>query len=124
MQFVQAITGILVVIGLALLPGWMIKRNVRRLKRSYSDGDLIGATQQQLIKERAESEAFSSIYRVGCWITFVPVFIGCWIYCIDTHGFLLGVGLGWLPSAIVGVIAAFLWPLIVVLIFVVALKLS
>lgn len=111
MQFLHAIAGFLVFIGLALLLGWMIKRNMRRLKPSHSDGDLIDATQQQLIKERAEREAFSSIYRVGCWITFVPVFIGCWIYCIDTYGFLLGVGLGWLPSAIVGVIAAFLWPL-------------
>lgn len=45
------------------------------------------------------------------------VFVGSWIYCISTYGFLLGVGLGWLPSAICAVIAGglarFLWPLLV-----------
>lgn len=27
-------------------------------------------------------------------------FIGAYIYCIATYGFLFGLGLGWLPSAI------------------------
>lgn len=43
-------------------------------------------------------------------------FIGTWVYCIAAYGFLFGVGLGWLPSAIVAVVAGFagylLWPLI------------
>jgi len=51
-------------------------------------------------------------YGAGAKITFWPVFLGTWIYCIATYGFLLGVGLGWLPAAIVGVIAGLLWPLI------------
>ena len=38
---------------------------------------------------------------------------GCWLYCVGTYGFLLGVGLGWLPSAIVGAIVATLWPLLI-----------
>ena len=32
-------------------------------------------------------------------------FIVSWIYCIATYGFLFGVGLGWLPSLIVGGLA-------------------
>jgi hypothetical protein len=32
-------------------------------------------------------------------------FISSWIYCISTYGFLLGVGLGWLPSIIVAFFA-------------------
>ena len=52
------------------------------------------------------------MYELGFQITAVIVFIGCWIYCIATYGFLLGVGLGWLPSAIAAWIAGLLWPLI------------
>lgn len=53
-------------------------------------------------------------YWVGYWIAWVITFIGCWIYAIAAYGFLLGVGLGWLPSAIVATVVSFLWPLIVI----------
>lgn len=46
----------------------------------------------------------------------VLTFIVSWIYCIATYGFLLGVGLGWLPSIIVAVLAALLWPVIAIVI--------
>ncbi len=39
-------------------------------------------------------------------------FVSSWIYCIAAYGFLLGVGLGWLPSLIV---AAFAYCLTVLL---------
>ena len=42
-------------------------------------------------------------------------FIGCWIYCISEYGFLLGVGLGWLPSLITGVVVGALWPIVALL---------
>ncbi len=65
-------------------------------------------------------------YVVGYWVTTVIIFIGCWIYCIAAYGFLLGVGLGWLPSIITARIVALLWPLIalgiVILIVVVLMK--
>jgi hypothetical protein len=54
-----------------------------------------------------------TVYKVGYWISFAVIFIGCWIYCIDAYGFLLGVGLGWLPSLIAAGIISLLWPLIV-----------
>ena len=54
------------------------------------------------------------IYRVGFAITWVLVFIGSWVYCIATYGYLFGVGLGWLPSVIVATIAAALWPLLLI----------
>jgi len=53
-------------------------------------------------------------YQIGFAITAFIVFIGSWIYCIAEYGFLLGVGLGWLPSIIVAVIAGALWPLIAI----------
>jgi hypothetical protein len=51
-------------------------------------------------------------YWIGYKVCFVFVFIGCWIYCIASYGFLLGVGLGWLPSGIVAAVVSFLWPLV------------
>lgn len=41
----------------------------------------------------------------------IPTFFGCWIYCVFTYGFLLGVGLGWLPAAICAVVMVWLWPI-------------
>jgi hypothetical protein len=62
------------------------------------------------------------IYFGGTIVSGAIIFVGCWIYCIATYGFLLGVGLGWLPSMIVAYLAAWLWPLFVAV--VVALVIS
>ena len=56
------------------------------------------------------------IYHLGAVITGILTFIPTWIYCIYKYGFLLGVGLGWLPSMIVAFIAALIWPVILILI--------
>ena len=53
----------------------------------------------------------SDTYFLGRKICTVILFIGAWIYCVATYGFLIGVGLGWLPSIIFAVIAGYLWPL-------------
>jgi hypothetical protein len=61
--------------------------------------------------------------RVGAvlgWIVAVPTFIGAYIYCIVHYGFLLGLGLGWLPSAI---LAFFVWIAVMLLWGVVAVGL-
>ena len=55
-------------------------------------------------------------YGIGFGITWFLTFIGCWIYCIATYGFLLGVGLGWLPAAIVAAIVGALWPVILAIV--------
>lgn len=54
------------------------------------------------------------IYKIGYVITAFIVFVGTWIWCISEYGFLFGVGLGWLPSAIVAFLAGLLWPLIAI----------
>ena len=59
-------------------------------------------------------EVLGCTYRAGFAVTWVLVFLGSWIYCIATYGYLFGVGLGWLPSAIVATISAFLCPLLVI----------
>lgn len=61
---------------------------------------------------------WDDVYIGGAYITGFITFVICYIYCIATYGFLLGVGLGWLPSGIVARIVGFLWPLVVALLLV------
>lgn len=46
-------------------------------------------------------------------ISAILTFIGAYIYCVATYGFLLGLGLGWLPSGILALLVfwgvALLW---------------
>jgi hypothetical protein len=46
-------------------------------------------------------------------------FIASWIYCVMTYGFVLGLGLGWLPAAIcagvIGWLVALFWGVAIVL---------
>ena len=56
----------------------------------------------------------SDTYWRGYFITAAIIFVITWIYCIAVYGFLMGVGLGWLPSLITAAIAALLWPLYLV----------
>jgi len=56
---------------------------------------------------------YLEIGEAAAWIVGILTFLGAYIYCVVTYGFLLGMGLGWLPSgilaAIVGIITIFLW---------------
>ena len=58
---------------------------------------------------------WGDIYLIGYTITAIITFVICYLYCIATYGFLLGLGLGWLPSGIVARIVGFLWPIIALL---------
>lgn len=44
-------------------------------------------------------------YAIVGAILGVVAFFGCWAYAIYSWGFLLGVGLGWIPSIFIGLIA-------------------
>lgn len=73
------------------------------------------------MSESQDSEFdFGCLYIAGAWLTGMITFVGSWIYCIATYGFLFGVGLGWLPSFICAVVAAALWPLIAIALAVLA----
>lgn len=61
------------------------------------------------VSEGADALA-KGAYVIVSLLVGVVTFVGAWIYAISTSGFLLGVGLGWLPAAIVAVVAALLWP--------------
>src|SRR3990170_346315 len=56
------------------------------------------------------------IYEIGRYITSFIVIIISWIYAIVTYGLFLGVGLGWIPSVVIGFLVGFLWPLIALVI--------
>jgi hypothetical protein len=56
----------------------------------------------------------------------VTTFIGAYIYCISEYGFLLGFGLGWLPSALLAALVYFLmlllWPLVLIAVIYIVVK--
>ena len=52
------------------------------------------------------------VYVVISWIVAILTFLGGWAYCTITYGFLFGLGLGWLPSAILAATTGFVWPLL------------
>ncbi len=64
--------------------------------------------------EEKIKDKFHDNYDTLGLITAVITFISCWIYAIISWGFLLGLGLGWIPSLFIAVIAGFLWPLIAI----------
>jgi hypothetical protein len=52
----------------------------------------------------------------GCYQQFsallgIIAFCCSWWYCAATYGFLWGFGFGWVPSIIIGLAVAALWPL-------------
>ena len=46
------------------------------------------------------------------------VFLTSWVYCTFTYGFLLGFGLGWIPSMLLAFFAIALWPVFIILLIV------
>jgi hypothetical protein len=58
----------------------------------------------------------SRVYGVTGIIIGVITFFGCWIYAASEWGFLLGFGLGWIPSFFIGLIAGFIGPAILVIV--------
>jgi hypothetical protein len=66
--------------------------------------------------------SYSEIGWILGIVAAIVTFLGAYIYCIITYGFLLGLGLGWLPSgilaALIGLLAANFWrPLLMVILF-------
>jgi len=61
---------------------------------------------------------WDTVYTIGGFVTGVITFVACWIYAIASWGFLLGVGLGWIPSLFIAIIAGFIWPLLAFVLFV------
>ena len=51
-------------------------------------------------------------YRVIGISVGIIAFFGSWIYAATQWGFLLGFGLGWIPSLFIGAILGFTWPII------------
>ena len=80
--------------------------------------------QYKMAKRRARAYMRSSRYATGAIVVGGITFVASWIYCVITYGFLLGVGLGWLPSIITAIIAGAIWPVLVIGGFVVAIVIA
>ena len=57
----------------------------------------------------AESTEPPVKHPTGAYVVYAVVFVVSYIYCIARYGFLLGLGLGWLPSGLVASLATALW---------------
>lgn len=61
-------------------------------------------------------EPLSGLYYFGAFAIGIIVFLIVWFFALFRLGFLLGISIGWFPAAIAGLIAGFLWPLVIILI--------
>lgn len=79
----------------------------------------LGALTMLQAVTRAKQSLFAlsegEFYLLMAKILGVPVFLAAWVYAIVTHGFFLGVGLGWIPALVVGFIAGLLWPFVLII---------
>ena len=54
------------------------------------------------------------LYRGGVKVVGWPVFVLAWLYAVTQYGFFLGVGLGWIPAAVIGLVVGALWPVLLI----------
>jgi uncharacterized membrane protein YeaQ/YmgE (transglycosylase-associated protein family) len=52
----------------------------------------------------------SKVYSVFATILGFLAFIASWIYAVSEWGFLLGVGLGWVPAFFIGLLVGLIGP--------------
>ncbi len=73
---------------------------------------------------RLEKQSFDwdweLIYKTGAWIVGIITSLGIWVYSWVGWGFLLGLMFGWIPAIIGGFVAGLLWPLVLVIFFILA----
>jgi len=62
--------------------------------------------------ESAVIDDWQEGYISGALIVGIIAFLVTWVYAISTYGFFLGVGLGWIPAAVIGALVGALWPLV------------
>lgn len=60
------------------------------------------------------------LYFAGVWIVGMVIGLGIWVYAFISWGLLLGLVFGWIPALIGGTIAGFLWPLVVLVVAILA----
>jgi hypothetical protein len=61
---------------------------------------------QKLERQGKISDVYASVGGIASLLTFV----GGYVYCIATYGFLWGLGFGWLPSLIAAIAVGWCWP--------------
>jgi hypothetical protein len=88
---------------------------------SYGERDVTGCNVAPLFSplflffsqgESAVIDDWQEGYISGALIVGIIAFLVTWVYAISTYGFFLGVGLGWIPAAVIGALVGALWPLV------------
>ena len=64
-----------------------------------------------LWRDGAFEGTWKALYMLFSVLIGLLTFVGSWVYAVLQYGFLLGVGLGWIPAFFIGVLAGLLWPL-------------
>ena len=59
----------------------------------------------------------TGVYSIGAGLVGLAIFVMSWLYCVTAYGFLIGVTLGWIPSLIAAFIGGILWPVVVVVLY-------
>lgn len=106
----------------AFLGGITIVVTLRTKTESTADEAVLEARRAEESRKRREGAASDARwFAIIAGVVWVVTFFGCWIYCVATYGFLIGILIGWLPSAIAATVAALLWPVIALAALVLAL---
>lgn len=110
----QLLVLVFAVIAIAFV-WWVVWRDIRLQKSGKIRLDInpLGRS-AGYARSNGESGTIQAIYLGLSVIAWVCIFVGSWIWCIVNYGFLLGVGLGWLPAAITATVLCWFWPIIAV----------
>jgi hypothetical protein len=106
----MASPGLAIVFALVVIAivAWAIRRDIR-LRKS---GEVLPPVKST--STSSFSELLQSIYLLICAVSWASIFVVSWIWCIANYGYLLGVGLGWLPSAITATVLCWIWPIVAI----------
>ena len=77
---------------------------------TLSDGR-VPCSQKQEVSVTQVGSALAGMYAGISILVGTLVFVGSWIYYIASFGFVFGFGLGWLPAALIAILAAIFWPI-------------
>jgi hypothetical protein len=96
------------------------RRRSERLYELFAPRAFDPVKAQQIIAKELSRRSinWAAVYTAGAYITGIITFIGCWIYAVAAYGLFLGIGLGWIPSLVIGFLAGILWPLIALIVIV------
>ncbi len=74
------------------------------------------------LEATGKDDGGSGVYGLLSVIVGACTFLLAWAYSIDRYGWFIGLGLGWLPALIIGLLAGMLWPFAVIVFLILYLQ--